>query len=304
MENQATNATQGNGMADTMLVNQGQTGIMGLKPPEKIKSLNKEEFTKWKQRFEIYRKATGAHSKPGDVQVALLLHCMGEQCIYVYNTFNLNAQEENDYELVMKKFVDYFVPKKNESINSHLFFTRNQGENETFDVYLTELRKLSSECEFGNLKDRLIRDRIVAGISDTRLKDRLLRETDLTLDKTINICKAAELASERVKQIENRQEVHAVKKKEFRQTQSYSNRKEGEVRSEGAVPRHKKTERGSNDSWDRAGSSRGMEGRHGTNIENGKNVANVGIGTASANVRRARRDARTVDVGATFRRSV
>ena len=46
----------------------------------------------------------------------------------------------------------------------------------------------SSHCEFGTLKESLI----VAGTKDKRVQERLLREPDLTLDKVIAICRAAE----------------------------------------------------------------------------------------------------------------
>ena len=52
--------------------------------------------------------------------------------------------------------------------------------------------KLSHDCEFGTLCDSLIRDVIIIGILDNRLRERLLREHDLTLENTIEHCKAAE----------------------------------------------------------------------------------------------------------------
>ena len=51
-------------------------------------------------------------------------------------------------------------------------------------------------CEFLNLRDSLIKDRIVLGIISQRVRERLLREDDLTLQKAMQICQAAE-ATER-----------------------------------------------------------------------------------------------------------
>ena len=51
-------------------------------------------------------------------------------------------------------------------------------------------------CEFLTLKDILIKDRIVLGIISQRVRERLLREDDLTLQKAMQICQAAE-ATER-----------------------------------------------------------------------------------------------------------
>ena len=38
----------------------------------------------------------------------------------------------------------------------------------------------------------MIRDKIVFGVHDTSIKERLLREADLTLAKALNVCRAAE----------------------------------------------------------------------------------------------------------------
>ncbi|KAH6943013.1 hypothetical protein HPB50_013968 [Hyalomma asiaticum] len=64
-----------------------------------------------------------------------------------------------------------------------------QKENQAFDEFVTELRRQAEKCDFGERKDRLIGDRIVVGIRDGALRERLFRERDLTLDKIITTCK-------------------------------------------------------------------------------------------------------------------
>lgn len=43
-------------------------------------------------------------------------------------------------------------------------------------------------CEFGRNKDDMIREKLVFSINDTRLKERVLRDNDLTLRKAIETC--------------------------------------------------------------------------------------------------------------------
>ena len=45
------------------------------------------------------------------------------------------------------------------------------------------LNSLAESCEFGALKDKLIRDRIVIGIRDKVLSKRMQVDPNLTLDK-------------------------------------------------------------------------------------------------------------------------
>ena len=42
---------------------------------------------KWKQKFEIYLKATGAAKKPDEMKVGLLLNHIGESCLEIYSNF-------------------------------------------------------------------------------------------------------------------------------------------------------------------------------------------------------------------------
>ena len=72
------------------------------------------------------------------------------------------------------------------------FFIYKQKEGENFDDFVTQLKKLSADCEFGELKDSLIRDVIIIGVSDNRLRERLLREPSLSLDNAIKYGQATE----------------------------------------------------------------------------------------------------------------
>lgn len=49
----------------------------------------------------------------------------------------------------------------------------------------------------------MIRDKLVFSINDTRLKERLLRDNDLTLRKTIEICRSAEVAKSQIQAMQS-----------------------------------------------------------------------------------------------------
>ena len=57
---------------------------------------------------------------------------------------------------------------------------------------MTDLRNKDKSCEFGTLTDSFIADRIVHGIQDDKLRERLLRIADLKLEDAVTTCKAAE----------------------------------------------------------------------------------------------------------------
>lgn len=104
-------------------------------------------------------------------------------------------------------------PNVNETVKRYPFFVRNQSADENIDKYVTDLRMLASVCNFGQIKDSLIRDRIVCGITSSGLRERILREQDLTLEKCVLICRATKLSRENNRTIEGRvvEKVLAVK---------------------------------------------------------------------------------------------
>ena len=75
----------------------------------------------------------------------------------------------------LHKFSEYCNLRKNITILRHKFFTYSQQECQNFHDFLTELKKLSFECEFDNLQGSLIKDMIICGTRDNSLRERLLR---------------------------------------------------------------------------------------------------------------------------------
>ena len=84
------------------------------------------------------------------------------------------------------------VGETNVIYERYVFNNRIQETHETVDTYATAPRSLAKSCDFGSLKDDLIRDRIVCGIRDNAMRKRLLQESSLTLNKCMDICRAVE----------------------------------------------------------------------------------------------------------------
>ena len=58
---------------------------------------------------------------------------------------------------------------------------------------MTELKRLAKNCEYEELTNSIIKDRIVEGINNDSTRARLLREKELFLERCVEICKAAEV---------------------------------------------------------------------------------------------------------------
>ena len=97
-------------------------------------------------------------------------------------------------------------------MKSYKFNTRVQRNEETANQYVTELKLLAKNCNFGALKDELIRDCVVYGINSERVKERLLREENLTLEKALLLCRVNEQSSKQLRGM--KEEKDAISRKQ------------------------------------------------------------------------------------------
>ncbi|UYV70039.1 K02A2.6-like, partial [Cordylochernes scorpioides] len=74
-----------------------------------------------------------------------------------------------------------------------------------------EIKSKAEDCEFENIKDSLIRDRIVLGCRDTTLREKYLQNPDLTLSLAINQGQAAEASQKQLRNIE-KDSIDAIRK--------------------------------------------------------------------------------------------
>lgn len=82
------------------------------------------------------------------------------------------------------------------------FNNRKQEQGESISAYVTELRVIAKNCALEEITpDEILRDRLVLGVRDEKVRERLLRINDLALSKAVDICKAAEQTSQQLKLI-------------------------------------------------------------------------------------------------------
>ncbi|XP_022807246.1 uncharacterized protein LOC111344293 [Stylophora pistillata] len=87
----------------------------------------------------------------------------------------------------------------------------------SLDCYITALMKLSENCGFGTLRESLVLDRLILGVKDDRIREKLLGKCDLDLDKAVEIIKASQVTHSRASEIPGeasaQEDVNAVKHK-------------------------------------------------------------------------------------------
>ena len=115
-------------------------------------------------------------------QVSTLLYYLGEEAEEVLDTTHISEDDRMKYKKDVEKFDKYFKVKKNVIYERAQFNQRNQLPDEPADHFITEVHKLADNCEFGSMKEELIRNCLVVGIEVLALSECLQLESDLTLD--------------------------------------------------------------------------------------------------------------------------
>ena len=198
-------------------------------PPTNFSFDKPGEWPDWKQRFVRFRTATKLDKEDGAVQVSSLIYAMGSESENIYRSFAFDEEgQRNDFDRVLTKFDEYFVPRRNVIHERACFHQRVQRPGEKAETFIRALYELSEHCDFGASRDENIRDRIVVGILDKHVSRRLQLMKDLTLALTIEtVRQSEEVASQVSMQGEATGMVHEITHKRSKYTKHYGKPKWG-----------------------------------------------------------------------------
>ena len=118
-----------------------------------------ENWRWWYQKFGFYLMFKSESIKKELEKVGLLLSIIRDDALDVFGTFKFTGEtgeftgtfENRDrlkLENIVKKIKEYCNPRKMILLGRFTFWHRSQGESETIDKYVTELRKILHNCEY------------------------------------------------------------------------------------------------------------------------------------------------------------
>ena len=189
----------------------------GLQPPPQLKlnQLSRESleqtWKRWRRQWNNYEIATRLSQEESSFRVAVFLTCAGTEAAELLDTFTfVDERSRKDIDSVLEKFENYCVLRTNETYETYKFNQRGQKGEESIDAYLAELRKLAKNCHFGSMEDRLIRDRLVAGIKSDEVRRKLLEEKDLDLVRALEVCRIHSATTAQAQDMAAGEDLHKV----------------------------------------------------------------------------------------------
>lgn len=187
-----------------------------LSPPDSFDFTNPQRWPDWLKRFQRFRTATKLDKEGGDVQVSTLIYAMGPEAEVILDRFKLSEADQVKFDVVVKNFDTHFKPNPNYIHEHAVFHKRKQEEGENVESFIRALFEMAGKCDFKDLRDVNIRDRLVVGLKDHQMSQELQLRSDLTLDKAIEIARQQEQVKQQLTEqaTAQHQSLEEVKKKQ------------------------------------------------------------------------------------------
>lgn len=199
-------------------------------PPFDAGSNPSEAWRHWREDFEDYLEALKYSKESEKTKTALFRHVCGDEIKKQLRAFDIQPATGVDHvslKQILEEFDKYFADYQNEIYATFKFLEIKQEKGEKFADYYSRLRCAVIECNYGDAQDRMLRDKIIQGLNDKPLQERLIRETSKktkTLLEVVSECKTAEHSKAQASEMnENKLSVDAIKKIKSRNTISRNN---------------------------------------------------------------------------------
>lgn len=181
------------------------------------------------REFSYYLTANELEEKADSVKVAHLRLAFDSPTNDIIDMLKIeNITVKKIFEELKKEL----MPKENLAYRQYQFFDKKQDEQETFNEFYIRIKDMASMCNFGNKTDEILKCKIVQGVKDEQLRERLYRTPELSLTEVISYCRASEDAKNKLNNVKTRKSeegsveiIHNRKPLQWRDSAKQSNNK-------------------------------------------------------------------------------
>ena len=155
-------------------------------------------FKAWLEEWSAYHAVSGLSEESDDIQYHVLRLAFSRETATVIDNLGLPEEDRRKVNKIIDALKSHMKGAINETVERRNFQKRQQFARESFDDFLVALRDLVTTCNYCTdaCTDNALRDQIIEGLLDGDTVEELLRQKDLTLSKTIQVCRAHEAAKQ------------------------------------------------------------------------------------------------------------
>ena len=152
-------------------------------------------WTQWKSDWDTYFIGADLGQVPEQRQRAILLCCLGTEARRQAQGSEDDASE--GYKKTLDRLDILFEPRKSTISRRFELSQRTQLPNESLAKFAAEIRALAAKCDFKAFAGQMARDRFIFGLSELRMREKLLDEAslkpDLDLDRALEIAQSMQM---------------------------------------------------------------------------------------------------------------
>ena len=198
--------------------------VFSLPPPDCFLPLPGEPvvpWNRWKTSFELYLLAIGLDGAASARKRAILLHLLGAEGNRIFNTLDGTL---DTYNAVIEALTGHFVKSQNILFRRLEFRQRCQRPGESARQFVADLKALAQRCNFGVMRNELIRDQLIEKTSNPRVQEELLlKDATLSLDDALTLALQVEAATQCAAKIAENKSHTAVMEQPVHQLSSSDN---------------------------------------------------------------------------------
>ena len=159
---------------------------------------------KWEMQLRLFDDHLLAHNLDGVAEkrkLAIVRSSLGAEGFRICTV--LCPEADISYTETIHRLKQRFASAPSRILARAQFNRRMQQPGEDCQQFATSLSALASKCDYlGTIVTELVRDRVVAGCRDEKIRERLLQEPDtLTLERTLALALNLERASAETKTV-------------------------------------------------------------------------------------------------------
>ena len=188
--------------------------MMPMEPFDAASTANTaQRWKKWLNNFDLF--VTAAAITDDKQKRATLLYSAGKDEQEIFATLDSTTT----YKDAVDKLTAHFTPCANIPYSRHVFRETSQQSSETTLMFVTRLRELAVDCDFGSDINGQIRDQVIERCVDKSLRVKYLTETNITLSKILKMSQTHETAHRHAEQYENNANVNFAQSKRVDRSQ-------------------------------------------------------------------------------------
>lgn len=161
----------------------------------------KENFIFFQRSWERYLVASNLQKEEEEKKIAILLTAVGDDVFRRYNSLPLTDDDKSTEKKLLTALGKCFTPEVNKRYERAMFTYASQDPDESYDRYFVRLRGLIQNCQYGDLMEDLLLDKIICSIKDHSLRARLWENRKIDLETAIDICRSKEASEKQLKEI-------------------------------------------------------------------------------------------------------